>query len=251
MGRVIKILCVFVISVILSPLVTYASANTETIDYTQIAKDMIANYDAMQKKEVNPKEMMNDPRFTNDMVEKQEKLHSELVQKIEKSKKNKEKFYSMKEILNASAEDFGISNEDMQRIKQCIIDQQTEDTNLLNAFDALGESNHPIAKMIKKDKDTKLPKSLIYVDHSKDKQDGKISGGGWPYCLDDNGYGYKNFITSDCYKAIVGYLLCASDSSLGKMDSNLRYCKAYYRNCSPLIGHSKYWHTHSWYQKIP
>lgn len=96
-----------------------------------------------------------------------------------------------------------------------------------------------------------IPESLIYVDHSVDGQDGKISGGGWPYCLDDNGYGYKNFITSDCYKAIIGYAVCASDSTLGHMSSKLRYCKAYIRNCSPLIGHSKSWHKHKWYQKIP
>ncbi|OIJ14412.1 hypothetical protein BKP37_08705 [Anaerobacillus alkalilacustris] len=91
----------------------------------------------------------------------------------------------------------------------------------------------------------------IYIDHSVETQDGTISGGGWPYCLDDNGWGYQNFITSDCYKAIVSFLICASDSTLGKMNSNLRYCKAYERNCSPLIGHSKYWHTHPWYQQIP
>ncbi|WP_085520514.1 hypothetical protein [Tuberibacillus sp. Marseille-P3662] len=111
----------------------------------------------------------------------------------------------------------------------------------------LGKSGHPIAKNIEKEQSKKIPESLIYIDHSTDKQDGKISGGGWPYCLDDNGYGHKNFITSDCYKITVGIALCVP----GMATDALRYCKAYKRNCSPLIGHSKYWNTHKWYQKLP
>lgn len=209
---------------------------------------MISHHESMNSEN---HESSNDPRFINEMVENQKKLEAELEQKINNAKEKKEKFYSMDEILNANAEDFGISEEDMKRIKESVYMHQHELTLLLEAFDSLDKSEHKIAKELKKSLKQKWPKSLIYVDHSKDSQDGIISGGGWPYCLDDNGWGYQNFITSDCYKAIVAFKICAVDSTLGKMDPNLRYCKAYQRNCSPLIGHSKYWHTHKWYQQIP
>jgi hypothetical protein len=255
MNKVLKIVSVFaLLFVFISPLYARADSHdnigeAKKEEYKKIAKAMIEMHDSMNMHDKN--KTTTDPRFTNDMFEKQKKLESELAQKIEKAKKNKEKFYTMDEILNASAEDFGISEEDMQRIKDGVYMYKQELTLLVESFDSLGKSDHEIAKRLKKELEMKWPKSLIYVDHSKDKQDGMISGGGWPYCLDDNGWGYKNFITSDCYKAIIGFKICAADSTLGKMDPDLRYCKAYVRNCSPLIGHSKYWHEHSWWQQIP
>jgi hypothetical protein len=248
---VIKPIIALLVIIASSPLVTYAETETEpeTINYQEVAESMIASYEEMQKE--SEQGTTDDSRFTNDMVENQEKLQSELDEKIEEAKEENEKFYSLTEILNSSAQDFGISEEDMQRVKQSVKTQFEDDTKLLNAFKSLGKIDHPAANAVKEDLNTKIPKSLIYIDHSKDEEDGMISGGGWPYCLDDNGYGYKNFITSDCYKAIVGFKICAADSTLGKMNSKLRYCKANIRNCSPMIGHSKKWHTHKWYGKLP
>ncbi len=216
-------------------------------DYKEIVINMIEQYETTDKLE------NEDSRFVNDRVIIQEKKKDELEGRIEKAKKKGEKFYTVNQILKASSKDFGISEEDMKKIKENIIVQKMELDNLSQAFEELGRKNHPIVKKIKNEANILLPKSEIYIDNSVEQQsqDGIISGGGWPNCLDDNGYGYQNFITSDCYKAIIGYLLCAADSTVGKMNSNLRYCKPYERNCSPLIGHKKTNHAHEWYEKIP
>lgn len=227
---------------------TLAFAETET-DYRALAEDMAKNYDATE--EFQAEQASNDTRFVNEMVLEQEKKQSEMKKRFDIAKKNGEKFYTAKQILQADADDFNISEEDMEKIKGLVLAQKTDLENLINGFEKINKGDHEIVKNIKKELNRKIPASEIYIDHSVDSQDGKISGGGWPYCLDDNGYGYRNFITSDCYKAIVGFVICAADSTVGKMNSSLRYCKAYKKNCSPLIGHSKYNHKHKWYQKIP
>ncbi|HEO8420300.1 hypothetical protein [Niallia sp. FSL W8-0635] len=221
----------------------------EESNYNEIVQSMIENYDASE--EVQEEVVKQDDRFVNEMVLKQEKKKETLEKSFIEAKEKGEKFYSADEILKAKAKDFGISEEDMNKIKQSVMVQKNDFDSLLLAFKELGQENHPLSKKIKQEAALEIPKSQIFIDHSLESQDGKISGGGWPYCLDDNGYGYQNFITSDCYKAIIVALICASDSTLGKMDSDLRYCKAYIRNCSSLIGHSKYWHEHSWWQQIP
>lgn len=221
----------------------------ETVDYDETAKQMIEMYDESE----SDKEVVSDSdeRFVNEMVLEQEEKKEKLESIYEEAEENNEKFYTNKEILEGSAEEFDMSKEDYEYIRGVVYTHYTELKNTLEALDDLGEENHEVAKRIDEELNKKVPASQLYVDKSAEPQDGIISGGGWPYCLDDNGYGYKNFITSDCYKAIVGYLICASDSTLGKMSSSMRYCKAHKKNCSGLIGHSKYWHTHKWYGKIP
>ncbi|KFM95261.1 hypothetical protein D0U04_25230 [Bacillus clarus] len=221
---------------------SHHGGEAENMTPKQIAKQAITNYDA-QKLQKAPQKA-EDGRFINEMIVNQERVMTELEKKVETAKENQEKFYSMDEILKANAQEFGISEDDMNRIKRSIATQKEELSQLLEGFTSLGEVNHEIAIKLKENLDQKWPKSVIYVDHSKDKQDGIISGGGFPYCLDDNGWGPWDFISSDCYKAILINFICASDSTIGKMDSNMRYCKAYVKNCSPLIGHSSYWHTH-------
>jgi hypothetical protein len=221
----------------------------EEVNYKEVAQSMIENYETSN--EAKEKVVKQDDRFVNEMVLNQEKKKETLDKLFKEAKEKGEKFYSAKQILKADADDFGISEEDMNKIKQSVMVQKNDFDSLLLAFEELGQKNHPLTKKIKEEAQLEIPESQIFIDHSLEPQDGKISGGGWPYCLDDNGYGYQNFITSDCYKAIISFLICASDSTLGKMNSSLRYCKAYTRNCSPLIGHSKYWHEHSWWQQIP
>lgn len=249
MKRIFKLVVVLVLMLMvgLNTLTVHAAtAGTQSKekDYQAIAKMMIEKYDTLMNKTSKSKA---DKRFTNDKMQKQQEKKAELNQLMEKAKKNGEKFYTNQQILNAKASDFGISQKDMDRIKGSIKAQMEEQNKLLAAFKALGESNHPVAKNLRKQLHKKMPKSLIYVDHSMDKKDGTISGGGWPYCLDDNGYSYRNFVTSDCYKAMISLPLCAP----GMASDALHYCKPYERNCSWIINHSKYWHTHAWYQKIP
>lgn len=249
MSKTVKLL--FSIFMLVALLIQGTQVFATEVDYKATAKEMIENYDAVE--EVKNEQASQDSRFVNDKTLLQEEKLKDLEERIKKAKQKGEKFYTFDQILKADAKDFGISEEDMSKIKEQVESQKIELENLLSGFKAIGQQNHPIAKNIKEELKVKYPKSEIYIDHSVEsqEQDGTISGGGWPYCLDDNGWGYQNFITSDCYKAIVAFLICASDSSLGKMNSNLRYCKAYIRNCSPLIGHSKYDHTHAWYQQIP
>lgn len=89
----------------------------------------------------------------------------------------------------------------------------------------------------------KVPLSMVYIDKSKENSDAILSGGGLPYCLDDNGWGPANFITSDCDRAMVVVAQCLYESIIKKPE--WRYCRAdLNRNCSPRIGHSPHWHTH-------
>lgn len=88
-----------------------------------------------------------------------------------------------------------------------------------------------------------IPLSMVYIDKSKEESDAVLSGGGLPYCLDDNGWGPANFVTSDCNIAMAVVAQCIDESIL--KNPALRYCRAdLYRNCSPRIEHSPYWHRH-------
>ncbi|WZX99206.1 hypothetical protein NSQ26_07595 [Bacillus sp. FSL W7-1360] len=225
----------------------------EKVDYTTIAKNMIEMYDASEKVDDSKEDIEEyDDRFVNDMMLKQAEKQETLEEHFAESEKQGEEFYSSDEILESDPEDFDISEKDMDYIKDSVRTQKEDLDNLIEALKSLGEDDHPVTKRLEEEASMEIPESLIYVDHTvNESRDGTISGGGWPNCLDDNGYGYKNFITSDCYKAIIVALLCAADSTIGKMNSKLRYCKHKVRNCSGLIGHKKTWHTHKWYQKIP
>ncbi|HEM3518014.1 TPA: hypothetical protein U1B48_000856 [Streptococcus suis] len=89
----------------------------------------------------------------------------------------------------------------------------------------------------------KIPLSMVYIDKSQENSDAILSGGGLPYCLDDNGWGPANFITSDCDRAMLVVPQCIYESIVKTPER--RYCRAdLNRNCSPRIGHSPYWHTH-------
>lgn len=88
-----------------------------------------------------------------------------------------------------------------------------------------------------------VPLSMVYIDKSEENSDAILSGGGLPYCLDDNGWGPANFITSDCDRAMLVVSQCIYESIIKKPE--WRYCRAdLNRNCSPRIGHSPFWHTH-------
>lgn len=238
-----KIFASLIISfVILQGGLMSASAAEVPSEYIQNAKTMISNYvpDDIAKSKIKNQ----DGRFVNEMLIGQHEKMNSINQSIENAKVKGEKFYSLNDIFNADAKDFGISQADMDQIKKSVQTQKNDLENMEAAFGELGQKNHPLAKEINNELSKKYPKSMIYIDHSLDPQDGKISGGGWPYCLDNNGWGPYSFIGSDCYYALFDYWVCGLDSTYGKMSSAVRYCKAYVRNCSPLIGHSIYWHTH-------
>ncbi|SDB12290.1 hypothetical protein SAMN02910293_00623 [Streptococcus henryi] len=139
---------------------------------------------------------------------------------IEEASK-KEKLYTLNEILEIPNEDFpNASVEEIEIIKNMILNSISSTVS-----------------------DRKVPLSMVYIDKTEENSDAILSGGGLPYCLDDNGWGPANFISSDCDRAMLVVAQCIYESVIKKPE--WRYCRAdYNRNCSPKIGHSPYWHTH-------
>lgn len=137
-----------------------------------------------------------------------------------------EKLYSLSEILSLPPEAFpNATEEEVNRIK--------EEIKLL-----LSETPKELIENFRK-----IPLSLVYVDKTTEQTEAVLSGGGLPYCLDDNGWGPFNFITSDCDRAMLVVHECIYESIIKKPE--WRYCRAdLNRNCSPRIGHSPHWHTH-------
>ncbi|MNW47015.1 hypothetical protein D3C74_243340 [compost metagenome] len=211
-------------------------AEEAKVDYSKYVTELIENYQTPTYSE------SFDKRFINDMVQKQEEKNNVIQTMVNSAQLNGEEMYTLDQILKADAEEFGISQEDMNRIKSSIQMEKDFLENVYTAFEGLNQENHPLAKSVNEGLEMKYPASMIYVDHALEApKDGRISGGGWPACLDDNGWGYENFIGSDCSLALLAVKLCVMDS-VGS--SSLRYCKYDVRNCSPLIFHDKEWHTH-------
>lgn len=239
---------------------TSNGTNSGDTSSTEQAESMIATYteqEHLAQEETQP----ISGRFINERSINMTNKADELVEEFQNAYEANEPTYSYDEILSMNASDFNISSEDFERIQNSISNMKTEFEKLYQEFVQLGETEHPLAQNLKDLTQLEVPASMIYVDHTNDSSyDGKISGGGWPYCLDDNGWGYQNFISSDCFYVIAlysslgfaigtgalitGSLVCIRDSTIGKINPNLRYCKAYTRNCSPLIGHSIYNHSH-------
>lgn len=150
-----------------------------------------------------------------------------LEQKINELK-NSEKLYGLDEILDLPSSQFiNASDEEVEQIKSMI-------KSTLSQFDSASKEKYL---------ERKIPLSLVYIDNSEEESDAVLTGGGLPYCLDDNGWGPANFITSDCDRAMLVVFECIYESIIKKPE--WRYCRAdLNRNCSPQIGHSPYWHTH-------
>lgn len=162
----------------------------------------------------------------SEMQEKQKKIDA-LINEAKKS----EKLYTIEEILNISDNQFPKAGpEEARKIKAM----------MKNTLSELSAENK------KKYNETKFPLSMIYIDKSASKSDASLSGGGLPYCLDDNGWGWGNFAGSDCSLAIAldTSPICKVESLPG-YPNEWRYCRAdLWRNCSGTMGHSGYWHTH-------
>lgn len=206
-------------------------------------KQMSKNYEENNNTEEG---IESDSRYVNDMLIKQEETTKEIQQIIDEARNNGEKLYTQEELLKLSAEEIGVNRNDLQQIKQSILEEIVDVAFIEKGMELIGEKEHQLVKNISEKRDTfKIPLSLVYIQRNDEEFTGVVSGGGWPYCLDDNGYGYKNFITSDCYKALAWHINCMADFT------PWRYCKGYQKNCGGLIGHSKYWHTHTSWQKIP
>lgn len=183
-------------------------------------------------------------QYVNDMQVKQEVILASIQEEVEEAEKKGERTYTLSEILELTPEDLDISSEDLSSIQSMVRSEIAELTDIINGFSKAGEEEHEIVQNIKNHLETfKVKESQIKIEEPS-HSDGTISGGGFPYCLDDNGWGPYSFLGSDCYSALWRFWNCAFDSTLGKMDSSLRYCKAYINNCSPLIGHKSTWHTH-------
>lgn len=216
--------------------------------YEQRAMDMIEKYDSMQSqnesKEYSEAQSKTNPIFVNPMKISQQEAQDRINAAVSEAKATGEKCYTYDEILALKSEELGISNSDLEYIKSCIRGTVGEYKKIYESMVNMGKQNHSLAKNLKNTLEMQYPASLIYVAHDE-IGDGHVSGGGWPYCLDDNGWGPASFLNSDCQWAFLQYGQCLRDH-IGNFVGNpsLRYCQAYKRNCSPLIGHSKYWHTH-------
>ena len=205
-------------------------------DYASIANSLVEHSDNMSTEMSEEMEDMtnNNTVIVNEMsVVKRanmETVKGRITEAIERG----EKLYSYEEILNLSKEDVNISDADLEYIKSSIKTMTLEMGAIYKEFVSMGKENHIVAVGIKDVLDMKFPLSMIYVDENYAKLDGCISGTGWPSCLSENGWGYKNFINSDCFWALALMGYCVTSS----------WCIDYVRNCSYLIGHSRYWHTH-------
>lgn len=222
--------------------------SSQSNSFEQRAVEMMEKYDSMQSQyesdEYSKIKEKTNSAFVNPMKVKQEETQSRINEAISKAKSSGEKCYTYEEILQLDSTDLDISDSDLAYIKSCISGTVEEYKNIYESMVTMGEQNHPLARNLKNALEMQYPASLIYVSHDE-IGDGHVSGGGWPYCLDDNGWGPANFLNSDCQWAFLQYGQCLRDH-IGNFvgDPSIRYCQAYKRNCSPLIGHSKYWHTH-------
>ena len=133
----------------------------------------------------------------------------------------------------------------MEQIKANIISGFVNNAVISNELLDFKSGDLASQKLTEKIEEFQIPESMIFVDHTNDDMDGNISAiQGFPGCVDNNGWGYKNFINSDCFWSLTWYINCAFDSTIGKAMYSARYCKYNVKNCSPLIGHSKYAHKH-------
>lgn len=221
-----------------------AESNNEELSTEEEAVMIIDSYNKLPSEdEMNEIEEMTNSSFVNSMEEEQKKSMEAITDQIEEAKIDGERLYSYEEILDFTTEDVDISEEDLAYIKENIEDM-LKDRELVEVLKDKGFENNEITASIEDSLDLKIPKSLIFVPKAEEG-DGNISGGGWPACNDDNGWGPKKFLNSDCYKVIVKYRLCWNDIASTFMGNpNMRYCIYNSRNCSPKIGHSKYKHSH-------
>lgn len=216
--------------------------NSEDIHLTEdIAKDLIASSTERKNLSAN----VDDEKIVNDMTIESEKKYELYEKSIKDANDNGEKLYTLKEILQLSYKELNISKEDMEYIKNNVLSGLVNNSIISNELMNFEDGETASKKLSEKIDELKIPQSMIFVDHSNENMDGNISSiQGFPGCVDNNGWGYKNFINSDCFWSLTWYVNCALDSSIGKAMYAARYCKYNVRNCSPLIGHSKYAHKH-------
>lgn len=241
--KAVSILCLT--SIFLMPFTEVsAESNIKELSPKEEAIMIIDSYnDLPSEEEMNRIEEMTNPLFVNPMEEEQKNTMETITNEIEEAKTNGEQLYSYEEILGFTTEDVDISEEDLSYIKENIQDM-LQDREVVQNLKEMGYENNEVTINIEESLNIKIPKSFIIVPEVAEG-DGKISGGGWPACNDDNGWGPKKFLNSDCYKVIIKYKLCWNDIASTFMGNpNMRYCIYNARNCSPKIGHSKYGHKH-------
>lgn len=204
--------------------------------------------DSQDAKEVVKQHLSNEndnSKFANEMQTKSEQIQSEIDQEVEEAISDGEKVYSLKEILTLSHKELGISKEDMIQIKNSTLIGLATSNVIAEEVSNMPNGESVSTEILNDINSYKIPSSMIKIDHSETKMDGEVSAlAGWPGCVDNNGFGYKNFINSDCFWSLTWFPNCFFDSSIGKAMYAARYCKYNVRNCSPLIGHPKHAHKH-------
>lgn len=200
----------------------------------EIVKDEVAALDDKVVDEIT------DGLYVNDMLLEAENNMQNIQKQIDEAKERGEKLYTTDEILLLSPETLKISAEELSEIKGMILTNKIDEAIISATSEHIGgETEISVTELSQKMSEFLIPESMINIEKEDTGNTGEISGGGWPYCEDDNGWGPANFVSSDCYVVLYFYGHCLADFT------PWRYCKANQRNCSPVLGHSKYHHTHS------
>ncbi|PET64826.1 hypothetical protein CN514_12580 [Bacillus sp. AFS001701] len=192
-----------------------------------------------------------DDRYVNDMMEQASDTYAVITDEIKKAEQSGEKMYTQEQILSITPEEAGVSATDLAQIKSTIVGGLVEVATTEVAFDEADVNNEVVAgfETIKDIKDIKIPLSMLQPEKI-DEKDGSISYAGYPGCVDNNGYGYKSFIGSDCWVPFMYYVnYCVRDEANKVNKAIPRYCVYNKQNCSWIIGHSKYGHAHSAWTK--
>ena len=230
----------------------------ESVDVSQIVEGSLTKQqeDLLgQKAEVisdgiekSQNDVTYDDRYVNDMMEKASDTLAEIDNAVMEAKKEGEKLYTQEEILSLTPEEAGISEVKLAQIKSTIVEQLVTVATTEVAFENADVSDE-IASGFNANTDIKLSLSMLQAD-PVDIKDGSISYAGYPGCVDNNGYGYKNVFGSDCWIPLMYYAqYCVRDEANKRVKSIPRYCVYNKNNCSWIVGHSKYGHSHSNWEK--
>ncbi|MFD2760383.1 hypothetical protein [Lentibacillus juripiscarius] len=200
--------------------------------------------------------------MNNMMKEKYENVQQMYKKDLEEAKENGEKLYTLRAIVKFPTSKLGISENEHDKLRSYVESLKNAETNEMKDMFSNKQKFKEYKKLVKKRTKHELKRLFSInslqkaVESSSTNNDndevtvfGADPGTGGPVvgfdykCNDDNGILYKNFFNSDCHQAWYVYLLCTADVTSG-MFGNDRYCQLYERNCSPLIGHSIYPHSH-------
>jgi hypothetical protein len=186
-----------------------------------------------------------DPRYVNPMTLEASKMLSYVKSQVETAKNKGEKLYTQFEILNLTPQEANLSANQLASIKSTITTNMSDSVVNEVALENSGVATQQDIQQFQQADSFAIPISMLTNQDPVVPKDGTTSYAGWPGCVDNNGYGPWSFIGSDCWVPTMYYVqYCVADLA-NKMSITSRYCVYNQRNCSWIIGHSRYGHSHS------